>query len=458
MDSVPDEVAEGASSDVPTDTWSVAQVNDEIKTVLADASNRFPRYVIGEIADISQYDFAAFFDLADTDAEARISCLAWANSIDKFDHELEAGVTAVVEASVDHYPEQGRTQLIVRDYWPVGESQRVEELEQLRTTLSEEGAFDEQAKQPLPTTPRQLGVVTSPSGSAREDVVSTIGQRWPLASVCLCGASVQGDSAVADLVGAIQQLEHDPTIEVIIVTRGGGADATLWCFNEEPVVRTIITCTTPVVVAVGHEDDATLAERVADKRAMTPTAAGVVTTPDVETLQETADAVERRIEGAYTALVEERLTTLADRIEAGVTAVEQATETRDVTRQRVVDLDRRVTMAYETLVTNRLTALDRRIDDATQAIEQTAATEQASMTAARGRVDDLEARIERAYTQTAEAQLQTIDQRISVAYRDIEADTKVQTSQAETQRLRAVIAVLIVLLLLVGGVALVLLL
>lgn len=101
---------------VPEDAWSVARVNTEIETGLQGASDRFPRYIVGKIVDINRYDFATFFDLTDNEAEARISCFAWSSSVNGFDYELEAGVTAVVEATVDHYPDQGRTQLLVRDY------------------------------------------------------------------------------------------------------------------------------------------------------------------------------------------------------------------------------------------------------------------------------------------------------------------------------------------------------
>jgi exodeoxyribonuclease VII large subunit len=445
-------------SSIPEEAWSVSRINDEIETVLTEAAEQFPSYIVGEIADVSHYDFGTFFDLADIDAEARISCFAWSNAVNSFEYDLEAGVTAVVQASVDHYQKQGDTRLVVREYWPVGESQRVEELEALRETLAEEGAFDEQARQPLPAYPHEVGVVTSPSGSALEDFNSTVTARWPIVSICLCGASVQGETAIADLVEAIQELEHDPTVEVIVVTRGGGADATLWVFNREPVVRAIVECTTPVVVAVGHEDDETLAERVADERAMTPTAAGVAVTPELEAIANRFETLERRIADGYTGLVEERLTAVAGRITAGVSTIEQEAVTREATQQRVADLKRRLTTAYTSLAKTRLTEIDRRIDQAMQSIEQTAVTEQASATAARGRMVDLEARIDQTYRQTVDRQLQTIEQRIDTAYRELEAETKVQAGKAEAKKLRLVIAVLLILLLLVAGFVILLLL
>lgn len=458
MTSTQENALDESQSAVPEEAWSVAQLNTEIEAALNDAGDRFPTYVVGEIADVNPYGFATFFDLTDTDADAQISCLAWEHSIESFDHNLEAGVTAVVRAAVDYYPERGDTQLIVREYWPVGESQRVQDLEALRSTLDAEGAFAEAAKRPVPRYPRTLGVVTSPSGSAIEDFRETVNGRWPPSTIELCGASVQGENAVGELVDAIQQLEHNPSVEVIVVTRGGGADATLWCFNEEPVVRTIIDCTTPVVVAIGHEDDETLAEAVADRRAMTPTAAGTETTPNITTVQDNIATRERRIASAYTTLVEERLSGLADRIAAGVTSIEQRAKTRQASRQRLADIERRVTIAYETLVTTRLTELDRRIDDGVQAIEQAAVAEEASATAARERLNDIEARIAHAYTRTIDRQLQTVEQRIDTAYRDHEANARVEAGEREAKRLRLVVAGLVLLLILLTVAALLVLL
>jgi len=189
---------------------------------------------------------------------------------------------------------------------------------------------------------------------------------------------------------------------------------------------------------------------------MTPTAAGVVTTPVIDDVREDLQTVERQIEDAYTAAVEQQLTAVADRIEAGVTAIERKTITRDTTRKRVADLERRVTMAYTTLVTDRLTTLDRRIEAATQDIKRATVAEEASATAARGRVGDLEARIEHAYTQTVELRLQRVEHRIDTAYRDIQADARVQVGQAEAKRLRIVVAALVGLLLLAAGIVLLL--
>ena len=180
---------------------------------------------------------------------------------------------------------------------------------------------------------------------------------------------------------------------------------------------------------------------------MTPTAAGVATTPNIETIRDEITAVERRIEDAYTVSVEERLTTVDRRIMTALQALEQAAVTQEATRSQVDSLEHRVATAYKTLVTTQLIEIDRRIDDALQSLEQAAIAEQASAEVARGRVDDLEARIDQAYTQTVETQIQAVERRIETAYHECVADARVEAGRAEAKRLRIVVAVLLAALL-----------
>jgi len=388
---------------VPDDSWSVAELNAEIGAVLDSARDRFPSYVVGEVTDVGRYDFGTFFDLRDVDDEAVIGCLAWSGTLETVDHPLEGGTTVVVEAEVDFHPDSGDTQLLVEDYWPLGASDRVETLRSLRADLEAEGLLAESRRRPVPAYPDCVGLVTSPSGSAREDFTSTVADRHPSATVKLCGATVQGEAAVPSLVGAIQRLERDPAVDVVVVTRGGGSDADLWCFNEEPVVRAVANCSTPVVAAVGHEDDETLAEAVADRRAMTPTEAGVEATPDV-----------------------------------------------DAVRDRLAGLEIRVDTAYESVVDDRLAAHDRRVESAVAALRQDATARVAD----RRRAADLEARIDRAYRTRVERELETAETRIETAHRELEADERVEASAAEIRRLRAaVVALLVVLALAAAAVA-----
>jgi len=255
---------EASDEDLPDGTWSVADLTREIEQVLAEAEERFPTHVVGEVVDVDEYDFGTFFDLQDLEASSRISCLAWADTSADAEHELSAGTTTVVEAAVDFYPDRGECRLVVTGYWPLGESVRRQELAALREELAEEGLFAEERKQAIPAYPACVGLVTSPSGSAREDVWAAIQDRAPRTDVALCGATVQGEGAVESQIAALQTLDDASGVETIILTRGGGADVDLWCYNAEPLVRCVAACDTPVIAAIGHEDDEALVEDVAD--------------------------------------------------------------------------------------------------------------------------------------------------------------------------------------------------
>jgi exodeoxyribonuclease VII large subunit len=384
------------------EAWSVAGLNSEIDAVLAAAADRFPRYVVGEVADVAEYEFATFFDLHDTDDESVISCIAWSGYRDEFDHEIAASTTVVVRAQVDFYADRGDCQLVVTGYWPLGKSDRARSVAELRATLREEGLLDEKRRRPLPEYPACIGVVTSASGSALEDFTAAVRERCPGATVKLCSATVQGEDAVPSVVGALRRLETDPEVELVAVTRGGGADGDLRCFDAEPVVRAVADCRTPVVVAVGHEDDETLAEAVADRRAMTPTDAGVAATPRLAAVREQVAGLERRIDGEY--------------------------------RRLVVD---------------RLDALERPVETAFTALEHAAEAEALTARSARGRVGDLEARIDRAYRSRVDRDLAALETRIGTAYRDREADARVRAGTAQARRLRVVVALLLATLVLV---------
>ena len=443
--------------DPPVDAaWSVTELNDEIESVLADAGDRFPTYVVGEVSDVNAYDFGTFFDLRDLDGEATISCLVWSYQRDASAHDLAEGVETVLRASVGFYVDDGRTQLTVQEFWPVGESDRSQNLAELRAALEAEGLFSDDRKEPLPAYPTTVGVVTSPSGSAREDVREAIHGRDPRITIAVAGATVQGDEAVQSIVSGVGRLDRNPNVDCIVVTRGGGADVDLWAFNEEPVIRAIADCLTPTVVAVGHEDDETLAELVADRRAMTPTDAGVVVAPRIDRVRQRVRALERRIETAYGDLVTTRLAEIDRRIDAAATAIEQATVTRAAVRQRASDLGRRIGTAYDGLVDARLDRLERRIDDAVGAVERDAEQDAITARAARGRVRGLERRIDRAYRSRVTRELETLDRRIDEAYREMEVDATIAAETTAARRLRVAVAVLLVvvgallLLLLVG--------
>jgi exodeoxyribonuclease VII large subunit len=443
-----DDGSRGSPDELVDSAWSVAELNREIKAVLSDADGRFPAYVIGEVSEVNPYDWGTFFELRDVDEEAVISCLAWGEDVESFETAPEDGAAAVVRGSVDFYPDGGDTRLMVSDYWPLGEADRTQQLAELRSTLEAEGLLDAEAKQPLPPYPDRVGLVTSPSGSAREDFTGAVRERAPGVDIALCGATVQGDGAVASLVGAIRRLDRDSAVEVIVVTRGGGSDANLWCFNEEPVVRAVADCATPVLVAVGHEDDETLAEAVADHRAMTPTEAGVDAVADMDAVREGIDRLEDRVDAAYRGRVDGALESYEHRLDTAMSALRQRVANRRATRQRAADLEHRIDTAYAGLVADRLDGLEARLDDALRAVEHAAETDAVTARAARGRVGDLEARIDSAYRTRVDRELDGFETRIDGAYREVETDARIEAETREAKRLRVVVIVLLVVLLL----------
>jgi exodeoxyribonuclease VII large subunit len=459
------EVDPSPAADLPDDTWTVGQLNREIQQALEAQADRFPTHIVGEIAEVDHYEFGAFFELRDPEEEPSISCLAWAGEVESFEHDIEPGTEAVVEATVDFYPERGDCQLLVSGYWPLGESSRQQELERLEAQLATEGLFAEQHKQQLPAHPDCIGLVTSPAGSAREDVWATVSERSPRTEVRLCGATVQGDAAVPSLLEGIDRLDRDPDVETLIVTRGGGSDSDLGSFDAEPLVRRIAACSTPVVVAIGHEDDETLVEAAADARAMTPTEAGVRATTPTEELLEDLSVLEQRVDHGYRTVVESQLETLDRRIESAHEALTRTTQQRAATRNRARDLARRIRFAYRGVVerrldglerevtvrhhrlaVTRLDALEQRLDAAMAERELTAESEAAAVRVTDRRLDDLANRIDGAFRAQAARELDGLAHRIDRAYREVETSARVAASERAARRFRVVAAVLAVVL------------
>lgn len=440
--------ANTGDSDLPENTWSVSALNQQIERVLQDSHDQFPRYIVGEIAEVNGYGFGTFFELRDLTDDPVISCIAWNSTVASLDHDLENGTEAVVEASVDFYPDRGDCQLVVHNCWPLGESNRSKELEEIRQQLAAEGVFDSERKQAIPTYPACIGLVTSPSGSAREDVWAAISQCAPRTTVKLHAASVQGDTTVESVIAGVQALDGDPTVETIILTRGGGSDSDLWAFNAEPLVRCVAACTTPIIVAIGHEDDETLAEYAADARAMTPTKAGVrATTPTADVLMALSTA-EGRIDADYRRITDQRLTNFRRRIETATQGIVQRHRERHSLLARASTLERQITSEYRRLIVRRLDGLERRIATGLKDLEIAVESEATAERIAQGRIADLESRIDSAYRRQVERTLERTDQRITDAYRQVEADARVRAGTAEARRLRIIVAVLVGLLLL----------
>ncbi|MCD7846827.1 MAG: exodeoxyribonuclease VII large subunit [Oscillospiraceae bacterium] len=235
--------------------------------------------VKGEISDISINRNSGHIYFTLTDGSSNIRAIMFAQNASRLSFYPEAGQAVIAFGGVDVYERNGVYQLNCTQLVPDGKGAESIALAQLKEQLSKEGVFNK-PKKPLPKYPKQIAVVTSPSGAAIHDVRSTIARRYPLAEVKLFPATVQGLEAPNSISNALSLADKSDS-DIIILTRGGGSDDDLSCFNTRAVVMAVYACKTPVVSAVGHEVDLTLSDLVADVRAATPTAAAELCTPDI---------------------------------------------------------------------------------------------------------------------------------------------------------------------------------
>lgn len=261
---------------------SVGELTRRIKKILDD-NLRFV-WVAGEISNLKKPPSGhLYFTLKDE--ESQIPCAMWKNSAGRLDFEPEDGMQVLAYGRVDVYLPHGKYQLSVERLEPRGAGALALRFEQLKRKLESEGLFDSARKRPLPFLPRSVAIVTSRSGAVIQDMLRTLAGRCPVVDVFVYPVKVQGDGAAEEIAAAIAHLNRErPDLDAMIVGRGGGSIEDLWAFNEEAVARAIYASRIPVVSAVGHETDTTIADFVADVRAKTPTDAAVLIVPKLSDL------------------------------------------------------------------------------------------------------------------------------------------------------------------------------
>ncbi|HEV3342914.1 MAG TPA: exodeoxyribonuclease VII large subunit [Pirellulales bacterium] len=257
--------------------WSVSELTAQIKDLLEGQFQSV--WVSGEISNFSRPQSGhCYFTLKDE--RAQIRAVLWRTAAMRLRFELEDGIEVVCQGDLDVYAPRGSYQLVVRQIEPKGIGALELALRKLKERLSAEGLFDPARKRPLPRFPRRVAFVTSPTGAAIRDFLEVLRRRFQGVDVLVVPTRVQGDGAaheIAAAIGLVNRL-HDP-VDCLVVGRGGGSLEDLWAFNEEPVVRAIHASRIPVVSAVGHEIDVTLADLVADVRALTPSEAAELVVP-----------------------------------------------------------------------------------------------------------------------------------------------------------------------------------
>jgi len=276
--------------------YTVSQINSLIKVTLEE---KLPPQLIvsGEITNLSVGPTGhRYFSLKEENSE--LPCAMWKPKFNRVKFELENGVAVLATGSISVYLPKGKYQLIVEKIEPEGTGALQLAFEQIVRKLQREGLFDEAHKKSLPRYPMRIGMLTSESGAAVHDITDSIRSRWPCAKLFLYPVPVQGDGSAEKIAAALRDINKRNSklkLDVLIVGRGGGSLEDLWAFNEEVLARAIFDSEIPVISAVGHEVDTTIADLVADARASTPTKAGVVAVPDVHEILGRLTAIEQRL-------------------------------------------------------------------------------------------------------------------------------------------------------------------
>ncbi len=301
---------------LPKVALSVTEITRYLRQLLESDEVLQDIWIAGEISNLSRpVSGHIYFSMKDENAALR--CVIWKSFALRLRVPLQNGLAVEAHGYISLYERDGQYQLYIDALRPAGEGLVYQEFLRLKARLEGEGLFAPERKRPLPAFPRRIGIVTSATGAALQDMLNTLQRRYPLAEVVLAPAAVQGSEAPPQLVAALRALNHLPGIDVILIGRGGGSLEDLWAFNDEAVVRAIVASQVPVIAGIGHETDFTLADFAADARAPTPTGAAVMATPDVADLRLEFQGAAGRLAAAFQGrVVDERssLENLAHRL------------------------------------------------------------------------------------------------------------------------------------------------
>lgn len=294
--------------------FGVAEVNQLVKHLLDGEPILSSICVRGELSNYKMYPSGHhYFTLKD--AEGALRCVMFKGAASKLRFRPENGMAVVASGRITVFPRDGAYQLYCNSLSPLGAGDLAVAFEQLKAKLQAEGLFDPAHKKPLPAYPQRIAVVTSAAGAAVHDMIRILRRRYPLAKVILLPVRVQGAEAPPEIAGAIRYADRWHIGDVIITGRGGGSMEDLWAFNDERVARAIYDCQTPIISAVGHEPDVTIADFVADARASTPSNAAEIAVPDRMDLTRQLRDMQVRLEQSQIARLEslrQRLEKLAD--------------------------------------------------------------------------------------------------------------------------------------------------
>jgi exodeoxyribonuclease VII large subunit len=337
----------------------VDTLNEDIGAVVEGADQLAFDYVVGDVSDygVSSNDHV-HLDLVHEGST--VHCVLFGYRRSTIDTTIEDGMQVAVKGALSYYEDGGNVSVIVEDIVEVGEGTYQQIYEQNRELLDSDGLLDPEHKQALPEFPERIGIATSATSDARMDAITSVHERYPDVDIVIQNTSVQGDDAMMSIMGAISELDDDPLIDVIVLTRGGGSDKHLRVFNETPLCRVIHKAETPIVVGVGHENDRTLADEVADRRVMTPTEVGNIV-PERKTLDAELETLEDRLDTAYTETVETTLESMDDRLTQAY---------RRTVKSGLSSFEAELDRAYDTHVRDALTDRENRLEQARTQYDQ----------------------------------------------------------------------------------------
>ncbi len=342
---------------------TVTQINTYLKSLIDGDGNLKNIYVSGEISNFTNHYRSGHFYFTLKDERSAIKAVMFRTAAERLRFIPENGMKVLVRCSASLYERDGVYQLYCEDMQPDGIGELTIAFEQLKEKLSKEGLFSPEHKKALPLYPQRIGVVTSPTGAAIEDIKNVLSRRYPFAEIVLAGVLVQGEGAPRQIADAVRRFDRLKCCDVLIVTRGGGSVEDLWAFNDEDVARAIYDCSIPVISAVGHEVDFTICDFVADMRAPTPSAAAEIAAPDYKevlyaadkTLDSMTDKVLRTIDG-YTM----KINALEKRIyeKSPIREFELYSLCVDAIEEKINNLMARRVELYENALTNYAVRLD----------------------------------------------------------------------------------------------------
>lgn len=272
---------------------------------------------------------AGHYYLTLKDENSEIGAVVWKGTATRFRFQLKDGLKVLATGALQVYVARGTCQFVINHLQPDGVGELELAFRQLKQKLEAEGLFDAERKRPLPRIPRQVALITSPTSAAVKDMIQVMTRRWPSVKIVILPVPVQGEGAAARIAKAIRFVRQMSDVDVVITGRGGGSLEDLWAFNEEVVARAIADCPVPVVSAVGHEIDVSIADLVADRRALTPSEAGELVVPSVEEFRQYLRATSARLQRV-----------LHDRVER-LRLKLQAIESRNVLRRPMSIVDER---------------------------------------------------------------------------------------------------------------------